>query len=910
MDITNDKVRKDVGTVLLFIFLIIPFYQIDYLTDNIGMAGKVYTALQLLAGLVVFVIYLREKLFRKLSPAFFFIAGILFCMCLGSLINGEFGVKRALQYSFATVIICLIVEYGILKNLKCFLLAGIIFFGLLTLINLITVLSYKGGMYILMNYYKKNWFLGFESGHIPYQLLFLFCLIMYIILFEKKIYVAIFGAVLVLFSSYKVTNSTALAVVAAITAALIFKRVLGFTKVFNIFTYFSISAAVDLIFVVFKKTEIFRWLIVDVFNKRLDLTHRTEVWEKAAKAVSEHPVIGHGYQNFVFSKIIITTHNEYMEMLYKCGLIGLLFFMTFLGYSMVKLFKNRKEKTAQWISVFLGAYFMMFVMEQYAFANFFPILLFACHCGELKKLKAEQEEAAAEEAKAEGGRVEKSAKNFVFTMAANCIAILIGLLAQKLFIHILGLEYAGLNGLFSNVITMLAIADLGIGEAVVFHLYKPLKDRDERMILSLMRFYRKAFRVIAAVIAVIGVCLIPVLPYITGKSDVDINLTLVYLIFLADTVFSYFLSYKRAILYADQKNFFISMVHMIYLISVNTAQLLILYITRDFYAYLLIKLAFRVFENVVIAMIADKIYPFLKNKSVEPLEGSVLADIKKKVGALVFHKIGTFVVNGTDNILITVFLGLTTAGLYNNYFIVTDAATKLLNPAIGALTPSVGNMLVFLNREHPFRIFKRMRFMNFWIAAFASTTMFVMIQPFIGLWFGKKYLLSVYVTMVLSIQFYQLLMRGTFNSFSDAAGIFYENRFVPIIESLLNLVSSIVLLKLFGLAGVFMGTLVSSLALWCFSYPKYVYTKLFHRRYSVYFLEMGGYLAVFIMVFCTTYIASYGVDLLLPDGGISVFLVYALLCLILPNVILLIIFGRSEQFGYFKGILKEKLHRQ
>ena len=230
-------------------------------------------------------------------------------------------------------------------------------------------------MYILMNYYKKNWFLGFESGHIPYQLLFLFCLIMYIILFEKKIYVAIFGAVLVLFSSYKVTNSTALAVVAAITAALIFKRVLGFTKVFNIFTYFSISAAVDLIFVVFKKTEIFRWLIVDVFNKRLDLTHRTEVWEKAAKAVSEHPVIGHGYQNFVFSKIIITTHNEYMEMLYKCGLIGLLFFMTFLGYSMVKLFKNRKEKTAQWISVFLGAYFMMFVMEQYAFANFFPTSL-------------------------------------------------------------------------------------------------------------------------------------------------------------------------------------------------------------------------------------------------------------------------------------------------------------------------------------------------------------------------------------------------------------------------------------------------------------------------------------------------------------------------------------------------------
>ena len=908
MDITNDKVRKNAGTVLLFIFLTLPFYQIDYFVDNIGWAGRIYTAMQLMSGLVILFIYYKERLFKKISPVFILIAGILCCMCLGSLINGEFGVKRALQYSFATIIISLVIEYGILKDLKHFLMAQIIFFGLLTLINLITVFCYKDGMYILMDHYKETWFLGFESGHIPYQLALLFSVIMYIVLFEKKMYAAYVCAAGILLSNYKVTNSTAVAVVAAITVVILIPKLLKFTKIFNIITYFSIAAAVDLIFVVFRKQEIFKWLIVDIFHKRLDLTHRADVWVKAMKEIGDHPVIGHGYQNFVFSKIIITTHNEYLEVLYKCGIIGLMFFMAFLFYSMFKLIKNRKERAAQWISVFLGAYFMMFIMEQYAFANFFLILLFAVHVGDLKRLRDEQKEKEDSFVAGEAGRVERSAKNFVFTMAANCIAILIGLLAQKLFISILGLEYAGLNGLFSNVITMLALADLGIGEAVVFHLYKPLKDKDEDMVRSLMNFYRKAFRIVAGIIAVIGVCLIPVLPYITGKSEVDMNLTLIFLIFLADTVFSYFLSYKRAILYADQKNFFISMIHMIYLISVNTAQLLMLYFTRDYYAYLLVKLAFRVFENVAIAAIANKLYPYLKEKSVKPLEKNILADIKKKVGALFFHKIGSFVVNGTDNILISVFLGLSKAGLYNNYFIVIDAATKLINPAIGALTPSVGNMLVSEDREHSFKIFRRMRFMNFWIAAVAATTMFVMIQPFVGFWFGAKYLLSVYVAMILSLQFYQLLMRGTFSAFQDAAGIFYENRFVPLIESLLNLVSSIILLKMFGLAGVFMGTIVSSLALWCFSYPKFVYTKLFGRKWSDYILEMAGYLAVFIIVFGATYIASYGVDLLIPYGGIKLMAADLLLCMILPNIMLWIIFRKSELYKYFRSIVKEKLH--
>ena len=377
-------------------------------------------------------------------------------------------------------------------------------------------------------------------------------------------------------------------------------------------------------------------------------------------------------------------------------------------------------------------------------------------------------------------RTGRSARNFLFTLLSNAAAVLIGLAAQKIFIMILGLEYSGLNGLFSNVITMLSIADLGIGEAVVFHMYRPLEENDRDTVCALMDFYKKAFRVVALVIAAVGICLIPVLPYIAKTENTSIHLTPVYLIFLLDVVFSYLLSYKRSMLYADQKNYIVNIVHMAYLLLMNTGQLLMVLFTHNYYLYLLVKLFFRILENVVIIRIVDKSYPYLSEGASKPLSAEIRADIKKKVGALFFHKVGTFCVNGTDNILISTFLGLTVTGLYNNYFLVIDAVTKLFGPAISALTPSVGHLLVEAGSDRLFGVFRKIRFMNFWIACFAATSLLVMVQPFVSLWFGPQYLLEVPVIMLLAFQLFQTLMRGSYNAFQDAAGIFYENRFVPL----------------------------------------------------------------------------------------------------------------------------------
>ena len=506
-------------------------------------------------------------------------------------------------------------------------------------------------------------------------------------------------------------------------------------------------------------------------------------------------------------------------------------------------------------------------------------------------------------------RTGRSARNFLFTLLSNAAAVLIGLAAQKIFIMILGLEYSGLNGLFSNVITMLSIADLGIGEAVVFHMYRPLEENDRDTVCALMDFYKKAFRVVALVIAAVGICLIPVLPYIAKTENTSIHLTPVYLIFLLDVVFSYLLSYKRSMLYADQKNYIVNIVHMAYLLLMNTGQLLMVLFTHNYYLYLLVKLFFRILENVVIIRIVDKSYPYLSEGASKPLSAEIRADIKKKVGALFFHKVGTFCVNGTDNILISTFLGLTVTGLYNNYFLVIDAVTKLFGPAISALTPSVGHLLVEAGSDRLFGVFRKIRFMNFWIACFAATSLLVMVQPFVSLWFGPQYLLEVPVIMLLAFQLFQTLMRGSYNAFQDAAGIFYENRFVPLAESALNLISSLILLHVFGLAGVFMGTIISGTALWCFSYPRFVYRKLFERSYGEYASETASYILLFVAVAGSAWFLSGRIAGLVGERPLIKFVADAALCAVYPNAVLALVFGRSDLFRYFIGLVQNRLKR-
>lgn len=506
----------------------------------------------------------------------------------------------------------------------------------------------------------------------------------------------------------------------------------------------------------------------------------------------------------------------------------------------------------------------------------------------------------------ESSRISNSIKNSITSTICYVVSILIGFISQALFIKILGIEYLGLNGLFSNILTVLNIFELGIGSAIVYNLYKPIAENKIEEIKSLMYFYKKAYGIIAMLILVFGILILPFLDKFVGEITIDVNIYIIFILFLFQTVSSYLLSYKRSILYANQKNYVINLVHLCYLVIVNITKLLFLFITKNYYIYLITEIIGQLLENIIISNLANYIYPFLADGNVKQLSKNIEKDIIKKVKALFFHKIGAVVIGGTDNIIISSFFGVATVGLYSSYSMIISPVNNLFSQVITSSTASIGNLLVTESKEKIYEVFKKIRFLNFWVACFSAVSILVIIQPFITLWIGKNYLLNIFVVFIIVLNFFQTMMRNCYSAYKDSAGIWVEDKYVPLVESALNIIFSIMFLKRFGLAGVFMGTIASSLALWCYSYPKFVYKKLFDRSYIDYVKETMGYLLLFISIALITYKFSL---LLIVKSILFQIVINVIICAFIPNLLMIIVFFKTSNFQYFCYLLNKMLRR-
>ena len=207
-------------------------------------------------------------------------------------------------------------------------------------------------------------------------------------------------------------------------------------------------------------------------------------------------------------------------------------------------------------------------------------------------------------------RTSYSIKNSISSIASNIIIMLLGFIAQTVFIKLLGSEYLGLNSLFLNIISMLSITELGISSAIIYNLYKPLNDDNKEDIKSLMLFYKKCYFVIAFIILVIGLIILPFLNIIVGTHNIEENIKIIFMLFISDSIFTYLFSYKRSLLIADQKNYVINITHIICLIILNIIQISILFIFKNYYIYLIISILFKVIENISISLIVNHKYPY------------------------------------------------------------------------------------------------------------------------------------------------------------------------------------------------------------------------------------------------------------------------------------------------------------
>ena len=294
----------------------------------------------------------------------------------------------------------------------------------------------------------------------------------------------------------------------------------------------------------------------------------------------------------------------------------------------------------------------------------------------------------------ENNRTAKAIKNVKISILTYIVIIILQFANRSIFVGLLSDEYLGLNGLFSNVLQFLALAELGIGSAMSYALYRPLNDNDVPLLKSYMKFYQKAYFIIGIVVLVMGLALTPFLSFFI--KDMPENMPLLpvyYILYVVNSAASYFYTYKRTILVCDQKQYISSITTSVKTILTAVLQIVVLLITHDFLFYLVVMIVCTVAENIVVSRIADRQYPFLREKEVEPLAKDRVHDLTKNVSAMFLHKIGTVIVTSTDNLIISKFVSLSMSGLYSNYTMVTNALNSLLNQVFTSVTASVGNLV-------------------------------------------------------------------------------------------------------------------------------------------------------------------------------------------------------------------------
>lgn len=501
-------------------------------------------------------------------------------------------------------------------------------------------------------------------------------------------------------------------------------------------------------------------------------------------------------------------------------------------------------------------------------------------------------------------RTSNSIKNVIVAFISNAITIIASFIAQMFFAKYLGKEYLGLNGLFTNIVSMLSIVELGIGTSLVYHLYKPLAEKDYEQIKSLMHFYKKSYALISIIIFILGIIMLPFLKLLV-ETTLPINVYIVFMLFVVESSCSYLLSYKRSILYANQENYIINIIKIVYVLCLNTAQIIFLAITKNYIIYLVMKILFRLLENLLITMYANKKHPYIKDKDVRKIDKNLRNDILKKVKGLFLHKIGGYIVLGTDNIIISKFINLVSVGIYSNYTLIINGIKSLFSQVFNSITSSVGNLLIEKKYEKSLTIYKNIQFINFWLACFCSISFFIISKSFISIWLGADFVFNDKIVFVLMIQLYLDIYGYTIGAFKNGGGLFYEDRWVSIIQSIVNIIFSIILVLKLGIIGVIIGTILSYMVLYLYSYPTIIYKKLFNKSYFDYLKDFLSNLILFLLIYfitltCFNYL-SFTNNIFITLG------IAILISLFIPNIIIFIIFRKTEQFKYFSNTIIKKI---
>lgn len=500
-------------------------------------------------------------------------------------------------------------------------------------------------------------------------------------------------------------------------------------------------------------------------------------------------------------------------------------------------------------------------------------------------------------------RTENSARNITVASIGRIAALLMGFVSRIVFTHTLSQDYVGVYGLFFDILSVLSLSELGVGTAISFSLYKPISENDEDTQKRLMFFYKKVYFALAGVVLFLGLLVIPFMDVLIKNPPQVPFLTGIYLMFLANSVMSYFWIYKKTLLDAHQLNYVGVICQTFSWIVQTIIQIIVLVTTHNFILYLSIMLAGTLASNLFISIRADRMYPFLREKNVEALASNEKREITTNVKAMMLNKVGDVAINNTDNILLSSLVGIIAAGIYSNYFLIIASVRSVIEQIFQGISGSVGNLGTEKDSKRIRKIFEATVFLGNWVYSVSAVVLYEVLEPFVSLCFGENYVFNGRITLILCINFYLSGLCYVAYIFRDSLGLFYFSRYKAIIAAVINIVSSIILGKKYGTAGIFIGTIICTITTSIWVEPYFIFKKRIKESVLPYFLKLFGYLAVttglgFLCHYlCGLFHTNYLFDIVLK----------ALICFSVMDIGLFVIFGRTKEFrllwSKFKSVL-------
>lgn len=490
-------------------------------------------------------------------------------------------------------------------------------------------------------------------------------------------------------------------------------------------------------------------------------------------------------------------------------------------------------------------------------------------------------------------RTKNAARNMVYGGIYRVYQIVVPFLMRTAMIYFMGVQYLGLNSLFTSILQVLNLAELGVGSAMVYSMYKPVAEDNVEEVCSLMRLYRFYYRIIGLVIGILGILVLPFLPYlIEGDIPQDIDIYIIYLVNLGSTVLSYWLfAYRNCLLNAYQRGDIINKI-MIATSTVQYAlQLSVLCFLQNYYLYLVILLVMQAVNNIVTAIVTMKMFP--EYKPGKKLQHDTVLKINKRIRDLFTAKVGGVVVNSVDTLVISAFLGLEMLAIYQNYFYILNSVMGFITVIFSACTAGIGNSLIIESKEKNFDDLKKFTFIISWISGFCTCCFLSLYQPFMKIWVGDSLMLEYAAVICFSIYFFIMEINALLNLYKDAAGIWHKDRFRPLVTAMANLCMNLVMVQFWGIYGIILSTVISALIVGMPWILNNLFSTLFERKYlKLYLNTLSFYVVVSVCVCCVNTLICSVVNF----NEIGTLIIRAMISCIVPNLSFLIIYRNRSEF--------------